>query len=75
MYTGSQVGQLHSHFLTVIKDGFLPGAQPLVTSSGIHVLKIYMVDPYVTINKFVIYTEEQKTSNLGPIVRLHSNSQ
>ncbi|MGY5486822.1 glycosyl hydrolase 115 family protein [Paenibacillus sp. ALE2] len=40
-------------------------------ASGIHVLKIYMVDPYVTINKFVIYTKEQKTSNLGPISSEH----
>ncbi|MEE4570634.1 glycosyl hydrolase 115 family protein [Paenibacillus polymyxa] len=40
-------------------------------ASGIHVLRIYMVDPYVTINKLVIYTNEQKTCNLGPIASQH----
>ena len=35
-------------------------------SSGYHILKIYPVDQYVTLNKLVIYTEKWKDSNFGP---------
>ena len=35
-------------------------------SSGYHILKIYPVDQYVTLNKLVIYTEKWKESNFGP---------
>ncbi|WP_151734206.1 glycosyl hydrolase 115 family protein [Paenibacillus tengchongensis] len=34
---------------------------------GAHRLQLYMVDPYVTISKLVIYTKQQRVSNLGPV--------
>lgn len=36
-------------------------------SQGAHTLKLFMVDNYVTFSKLVIYTEDKKHSNLGPI--------
>ncbi len=33
---------------------------------GIHRLKVYMIDPYVTFTKFVIYTGQKVDSNMGP---------
>jgi hypothetical protein len=32
-----------------------------------HVVKIYMVDQYVTLTKLVLYTTAQSGSNLGPV--------
>lgn len=43
-------------------------------SAGSHVLKLYMVDPYVTISKLVLYTKERKASNLGPVVSWHTEA-
>lgn len=36
-------------------------------NAGIHSLKLYMIDHYVTISKLVLYTKGKKTTNLGPI--------
>lgn len=33
---------------------------------GLHTLKVYPVDRYVTLNKLVIYTEERRETNFGP---------
>ncbi|MGD0031218.1 glycosyl hydrolase 115 family protein [Paenibacillus illinoisensis] len=40
-------------------------------TSGIHTLRLYMLDPHVTLNKFVIYTEERRENNLGPSTSWH----
>lgn len=34
--------------------------------AGMHRLKVYPVDQYVTLYKFIIYTEKRKESNFGP---------
>ncbi len=38
-----------------------------VLSAGAHSLKLYMVDPYVTISKLVLYTGARKETSLGPV--------
>ncbi|MBD7969462.1 glycosyl hydrolase 115 family protein [Paenibacillus gallinarum] len=43
-------------------------------SAGMHVLKLYMVDHYVTISKMVLYTDEPNiASNLGPITSWYNH--
>ncbi|UQZ35396.1 hypothetical protein C2I18_18840 [Paenibacillus sp. PK3_47] len=43
-------------------------------SAGSHILKLYMVDQYVTISKLVLYTKERKGSNLGPVTSWHTDT-
>lgn len=35
-------------------------------SQGTHIIKIFMIDDYVTLSKLVIYTNNRKDTNLGP---------
>lgn len=37
-----------------------------ILSKGKHTIKIYMIDPYITLDKLVVYTEGFKPSYLGP---------
>lgn len=40
-------------------------------SAGAHSLELYMVDPYVTLSKLVLYTGERKETHLGPVTSRH----
>jgi hypothetical protein len=42
-------------------------------TKGVHTLKIYMIDNFVTITKMVIYTRERKDTNLGPAFSMIHN--
>jgi hypothetical protein len=44
----------------------LTAALPFL-SSGQHTVRIYMVDPYVTLTKLVLYTTAPSGTNLGPV--------
>lgn len=44
-------------------------------TAGIHVLKLYMIDHYVTISKIVLYTDDSNIgSNLGPVTSWHTST-
>lgn len=40
--------------------------------SGAHSLRLYMVDPYVTVSKLVLYTGARKNTSLGPVASSRS---
>lgn len=44
-------------------------------TKGAHRLKLYMIDRYVTISKFVVYTGERRPSYLGPVTSWHQGPQ
>ncbi|WP_150275251.1 glycosyl hydrolase 115 family protein [Paenibacillus tepidiphilus] len=43
---------------------------PFLTA-GVHRLKLYMVDHFVTVSKLVLYTEARHDNNLGPVYSAH----
>lgn len=42
-------------------------------SVGVHSLRVYMVDNYVTFSKLVLYTSEKRKTNLGPVTSMQNN--
>ncbi|MDF2939252.1 MAG: hypothetical protein K0Q90_4625, partial [Paenibacillaceae bacterium] len=57
---------------SVFNNGEKLAVQLPALSAGAHSLKLFMVDPYVTVSKLVLYTSARKATQLGPVPSTHT---